>query len=137
MYTHQNFDVMLSSDDESSYAVRLFGPTVQHVDAFRLLMRKYCALVAGSSVVRLFVEDEALRSGEQLQAWAPSDLDIYVSTFLLGNVGLVDWHVHFTVVENMKLEQPEVGLEERYHGNKVGGVPLTFLLFFFRKLTFV
>lgn len=91
-------------DQEVDHVDKLFVGFIKHVDAFRLLMLKYRALVAGSSVLRLFVEYEILRVGGQVQAWAPSDLDVYVSRHLLGAAGLVDWHVHLTRVQGMKLD---------------------------------
>ncbi len=99
---------MASVNGQIDYAANLFAPTFQHVNAFRLLMMRYGALVAGSSVLRLFVEDQAMRCKGQAQAWAPSDLDIYVSRFTLGEVGLVDWHVFFTLIEDMTLDVPDV-----------------------------
>jgi hypothetical protein len=115
---------MVSMENEVDHAAKLFAPTLQHVDAFRLLMRQYRALVAGSSVLRLFVEDQAMRSGQRPQAWVPSDLDVYVSRSSLGEVGLVDWHVFFTMVESMKLEQSDLRPEEsQYAADEVGGVP--------------
>ena len=115
---------MDSMESEVDYAAKLFGSTLQHVDAFRLLMRQYRALVAGSSVLRLFVEDQAMRCGQRPRPWVPSDLDVYVSRSSLGEVGLLDWHVFFTMVESMKLEQPDLRPEEsQYAADEVGGVP--------------
>jgi hypothetical protein len=98
---------MASMDCEVDYATKLFGGSIEYVDTFRLLMRKYRALASGSAVLRLFVEDQAMRCGEQPQAWTPSDLDVYVSRRSLGAVGLLDWHVHFTEVEGMNLDDPQ------------------------------
>ncbi len=105
---------MESVEGQIDYAANLFGPIFEHVNAFRLLMMRYGALVAGSSVLRLFVDDQAMRCEEQPQAWAPSDLDIYVSRFTLGEVGLVDWHVFFTLIEGMTLEVSDLKQEEQY-----------------------
>lgn len=99
--------IMVSMDREVDHAVKLFGGSVKYVDAFRLLMRKYRALVSGSTVLRLFVEDQAVRSGRRAETWVPSDLDIYVKRGTLGPLGLLEWHVHFTNVEGMDLELQE------------------------------
>jgi hypothetical protein len=103
------------------HAGKLFGGFIEHVDAFRLLMRKYGALVAGSSVLRLFVDDHAIHSGQQAQAWVPSDLDVYVSRRSLGGVGLLDWHVHFTRAQGMTFDEQR---EQQYDGGDVSGSSL-------------
>src|SRR5436305_12134817 len=110
---------MTSIGREVDYAAKLFSASIEYVDRFRVLMRKYGALVAGSSVLRLFVDDHAVRHGQQPQAWAPSDLDVYVPRVSLGSMGLVEWPVFFTMIEKMKLEQPDAVSEEQYREGEV------------------
>jgi hypothetical protein len=101
------------------HAAKLFGGSIEYVDTFRLLMRKYRALVSGSAVLRLFVEDQAVRCGQQPPSWVPSDLDVYVKRRSLGAVGLLDWHLHFTTVEGMNLDEPQEKRELEYVGGEV------------------
>ena len=110
---------MASIGQDVDYAAKLFGASIEYIDLFRLLMRKYGALISGSSVLRLFVEDEAVRSRQQLPSWAPSDLDIYVSRASLGLLGLLEWHVHFTTVERMKRDELQRESEQEYNGGQV------------------
>jgi hypothetical protein len=107
---------MASMDREVDHAAKLFGGSVKYVDAFRLLMRKYRALVSGSTVLRLFVEDQAVRSGRQAETWVPSDLDVYVKRLSLGPLGLLEWHVHFTNVEGMDFDLQGEREREYPHG---------------------
>lgn len=115
---------MASMDCEVDHAAKLFGGSIEYVDDFRLLMRKYRALVAGSSVLRLFVEDQAVQCGQQPQWWRPSDLDVYVSHRSLGDLGLLDWHVHFMEAEGMNLDDSQEQKQKRqeYVGGQVSCV---------------
>jgi hypothetical protein len=63
---------------------RLLGPFVDCIDDFRLMMRRYSAIIAGSTVLHLFSPSED---------WTPNDLDIFVSWDSLASYGLYDLHV--------------------------------------------
>jgi hypothetical protein len=66
---------------------RLLGPYVDCIDEFRIMMRKYSAIITGDSVLHLFSPSEN---------WTPTKLDLFVSSDSLGQQGEILWHVFLT-----------------------------------------
>ncbi|KAJ5971795.1 uncharacterized protein N7479_001713 [Penicillium vulpinum] len=62
---------------------QLFGKFFANVDKCRLLMKEKQVLASGSAVLH------ALQGSP---SWVPSDLDLFVSSSSLGELGLLEWH---------------------------------------------